>query len=149
MGVEVTREQSVIPSWKNLEALHFSVGVPAVMLLALLVFPWKYSWVFMGGMFLLHMHVCFTLTFDGFMRFSRYRLSQQNPILDMVVSNAFIVLCFFGFSPLALFLKSYSLRVSPDSAAAASDLPFYARSFFKPLVQGIILLGAVLVLVFK
>ena len=127
--------------WKNLEILHFSLVIPVTMLLALIILPWEFSWVFMVGFLLFHLHVCFALTFDGFTRFSRYRLSQKNPIWDKIVSIGFIALCFLGLSPFVLLLKAYSLRVSPDNKAL-NILSFYERPFFIPLVQAIALLCA-------
>jgi len=142
------RNVKVVQDWKDLSIFHFSLVIPVTMLLALIILPWKLSWVFILGFLLFHLHICFALTFDGFERFSRYRLSHKNPIWDKIISVGFIALCFLGLSPVALLLKSYSFGVSPDSETI-NILPFYERPFFKPLVQAIVLLCALGVFLLK
>lgn len=130
--------------WKNYKLLHPSVILPLVMLIAFLAVPLPYSAVFLFGLFLFHMHICMTLTYDGFMRMSRYKLSQNHPVLDRIVSFAFIALCFVGGSPLVLFLRAYSLYVS-KTEKDVDRMPesWWNRVFMIPLVQGIILSIAV------
>jgi multisubunit Na+/H+ antiporter MnhC subunit len=97
---------------------------------------------------LFHLHFCIGLTFDGFTRFSRYRLSQKHPVLDKIISISFIIFCFVGFSPIALLMESYSFLVSPDEPEVQKR-PIYNRPFIKPLLQAVILLTAVIVAVFR
>lgn len=93
----------------------------------------------LGAAFLcFHLHICMALTFDGFMRFSRYGISHSHPILDKLLSILFIVFCFAGFSPFVLFHQAFSLYMSPESAEKSK--PFYRRDYMVSLVQG----GAIL-----
>jgi hypothetical protein len=136
----ITKKDATIQSWRNYKLLHPSVILPVVMTVAFIAIPLPYSFIFLFGLFLFHMHICMTLTYDGFMRMSRYRLSQNHPILDKIVSLAFIVLCFVGGSPLVLFLRAYSLYIS-KTEKDVDRMPeaWWNRVFMIPLVQGVVL----------
>lgn len=122
--------------------------IPLVLLIMFIVVPEEFR-IYAGiGLFLFHLHFCIGLTFDGFTRFSRYKLSQKHPILDKIVSTSFIIFCFMGFSPIALLMESYSLLVSPDEEDVQKR-PLYNRPFIKPLIQSIILLTAVIISIFR
>ena len=97
------------------------------------------------GLFLFHFHLCISLTYDGFSRFSRFRLSQKHPFLSNILSTALIVLNFVGLAPVTLLLKSYSLLVSPDDKKIQQQ-PLYNRPFLVPLIQASILLIAILII---
>ena len=88
------------------------------------------------ALFVFHFHVCVSLTFDGFVRFSRYRLSQKHLILDKILSVSMILGCFLGLSVYVLFLNAYSLWVSPDKPEREKNNKLYNKAFVVPLMQG-------------
>jgi len=119
--------------------LQLQVVLPVLMLFLFCFSPPKQAFalfVVMPFFALFHMHVCIGLTFDGFVRFSRYGISHRHPILDKILSVVMILASFVGFAPVALFLKAYSLSVSPDKVEVR---PFYDRPYIVPYVQGLIL----------
>jgi hypothetical protein len=128
--------------------LRPGVVVPFLLLVAYIALPEDLRIFAAVGLFLFHLHFCIGLTFDGFTRFSRYRLSQKHPVLDKIISISFIIFCFVGFSPIALLMESYSFLVSPDEPEVQKR-PIYNRPFIKPLLQAVILLTAVIVAVFR
>ncbi|PCJ99778.1 MAG: hypothetical protein COA45_02875 [Zetaproteobacteria bacterium] len=93
---------------------------------------------------LLHIHFCIALTFDGFVRFSRYALSHKHPILDRIVSLSAIIFALVGIVAVPLVLYAYSLFISPDDAMAEGDIEWYHRPFATPVLQAIIILFGLL-----
>ena len=128
--------------------LHPAVVIPFICLVAYIFLPEEFRIFAAIGLLLSHLHFCIGLTFDGFVRFSRYRLSQRFPVLDKIISTAFIVLSFMGFSPITLLMESYSFLVSPDEPEVQKR-PLYDRPFIKPLLQSIILLVAMIVATYR
>ncbi len=128
--------------------LHPSVVIPLICMVGYIYLPEGFRIFAAIGLFLFHLHFCIGLTFDGFVRFSRYRLSQKYPILDKIVSVGFIVLSFAGFSPIALLMESYSFLVSSDNLEM-QQRPLYNRRFIKPLLQSIVLLIVIIISVYR
>ncbi len=142
-------EQSETITSKTPEIFRLEVVIPVLMLAAFALLPVNLAWG--AGLFLVlvHFQLCIALSFDGFIRFSRYRLSQNHPIIDMIVSWLMIAFCFLGFSFVALLMKSYSLAVSPDRKKEEEGKPYYDRPFIVPLVQGVVLLTGIAVAAFR
>lgn len=125
----------------------FSLGiiVPAIFMIGLLGFTsleQKMPAIFCYlSLMAFHLHMCMSLTFDGFTRFSRYGLSHNHPILDKTLSIFMIIGCFAGLSPLILFLNAYSLWASPDKPQEEKQKAIWDKDFIVPLAQGVILLA--------
>jgi len=81
------------------------------------------------------------LTFDGFMRFSRYRMSRDHRVLNMVLSFFGAFMPFFALliGPLATILSylilAYSYYISPRNPATVRERRFYQRKYFAYLVN--------------
>ncbi len=129
------------------EILKPQVVIPALMLVPYAFLPEGPALFIIAAYFLFHLDICFGLTFDGFMRFSRYRLSQKHPVLDMIASISAIAACFLGLSPLALMMKSYSLVVSPGEDSKGASI--YDASFVIPFMQALVLLAVYIITYYK
>ena len=139
--------RDVLSKEKRPLLLSFSCVYPFLLLIGF-VFSSGIPFIICGFLlFLFHINLCIQMTFDGFIRFSRYRLSRKHPILDKLISFVFIGLSFVGFSPIALIIKSYSLLVSNDEHKIDRS-PFYNAPYIVPFVQSLILLTAILVITF-
>ena len=92
------------------------------------------------------------LSFDGFMRISRYRMSRYHRFLNSAVSLAgalipFAVIIVGPYATLmAYVIMAYSYYISPRDMATVMHRKFYQRKYFAYLVNAV-LLGTLLILI--
>ena len=92
------------------------------------------------------------LTFEGFMRFSRYRMSRDHQCLNMAVSLAGTLMpfCVLFMGPIATVLAyliiAYSYFISPRDPETIKDRTFYQRKYFAYVVNAA-LLSLILILI--
>ncbi len=119
--------------WKIL----YRIVLPVIAVAGIYFLPRDVGSFFIIFFVVYYMQLCINLTFEGFQRESRYHLSQNHPILNIIISYTMVISAIFLMAPIALFLKAYSYFVSPDHKEDRTKFR-YALQYLMPLFQAIL-----------